>query len=80
MKKLTIIVASVLIVAGLMSCKKEKCQYYNDIMTYYEQSEEAWNLRFEQGGIDSTQLENQLYKINRERANLDKQYKYCVKN
>jgi len=49
-------------------------------MTYYEQSEEAWNLRFEQGGIDSTQLENQLYKINRERANLDKQYKYCVKN
>ena len=31
---------------GLISCKKEKCSYYNDIMHYYDQSEEAWIFSF----------------------------------
>ena len=47
-------------------------------MTYYEQSEEAWQLRYEQGSIDTAQLNSQLYKINMERVNLQKQYKDCV--
>lgn len=80
MKKLIIFIAAFMLTVGLSSCKKEKCQYYNDIMTYYEQSEEAWQLRYEQGSIDTAQLNSQLYKINMERANLQKQYKDCVKN
>ena len=79
MKKLIIFFAVFfMLIIGLNSCKKEKCQYYNDIMTYYEQSEEAWQLRYEQGSIDTAQLNSQLYKINMERANLQKQYKDCV--
>ena len=78
MKKTIIFIAAFLLVVGLISCKKEKCQYYNDIMTYYDQSEEAWQLRYEQGSIDTAQLHSQLYKINMERANLQKQYKDCV--
>ena len=67
-----------LMVLGLISCKKEKCSYYNDIMSYYDQSEIAWNQNYEQGKIDSVDLQNQLYKIQRERASLQKQYKDCV--
>ena len=78
MKKTIIFIAAFLLVVGLISCKKEKCQYYNDIMTYYDQSEEAWQLRYEQGSIDTAQLHSQLYKINMERATLQKQYKDCV--
>lgn len=78
MKKTIIFLISVLLVVGLFSCKKERCQYYNDIMKYYDQSEVAWNLRCEQGSIDTAQLHSQLYKINMERANLQKQYKDCV--
>ena len=63
---------------GLISCKKEKCSYYNDIMHYYDQSEEAWIYSYEEGKIDSVDLANQLYKIQRERASLQKQYKDCV--
>lgn len=68
-----------LVVMGLISCKKEKCSYYNDIMKYYDQSVEAWTQSYEQGQIDSTDLHNQLYKIQREREALQKQYKDCVK-
>ena len=65
-----------LMVLGLISCKK--CSYYNDIMNYYDQSEIAWNQSYEQGKIDSVDLYNQLYKIQRECASLQKQYKDCV--
>ena len=68
----------VLMVLGLISCKKEKCSYYNDIMNYYDQSVEAWTQSYEQGQIDSTDLHNQLYKIQRESEALQKQYKDCV--
>jgi len=78
MKKTIIFFAVFMLVVGLNSCKKEKCQYYNDIMSYYEQSEQAWQLRFDQGGIDTAQLHSQLYKINMEQANLQKQYKDCI--
>jgi hypothetical protein len=67
-----------LMVLGLISCKKEKCSYYNDIMKYYDQSEETWYHSFELGEIDSVDLDNQLYKIQRERAALQKQNKDCV--
>jgi outer membrane protein TolC len=49
-------------------------------MNYYDQSEEAWTQLFQQGSIDSVDLHNQLYKIERERANLRKQNKDCVEN
>lgn len=68
-----------LMVLGLISCKKEKCSYYNDIMNYYDQSVEAWTQSYEQGQIDSTDFHNQLYKIQRESEALQKQYKDCVK-
>ena len=68
----------VFMVLGLISCKKEKCSYYNDIMNYYDQSVDAWTQSYEQGQIDSTGLHNQLYKIQREREALKKQYKDCV--
>ncbi|MBP5663699.1 MAG: hypothetical protein J6X16_05460 [Bacteroidales bacterium] len=67
-----------LMVMGLISCKREKCSYYKDIMKYYDQSEEAWTNSYEQGKIDSVDLDNQLYKIQREREALKKQYKECV--
>ena len=67
-----------LMVLGLISCKKEKCSYYNDIMNYYDQSVEAWTQSYEQGQIDSTDFHNQLYKIQRESEALQKQYKDCV--
>lgn len=80
MKKASVpIVLAVLFIIAV-SCKKEKCQYYNDIMQYYDQSEAAWSLRYEQGGIDSMMLHDQLYKIGRERADLTRQYKDCVKD
>ena len=68
----------VFMVLGLISCKKEKCSYYNDIMNYYDQSVEAWTQSYEQGQIDSTDFHNQLYKIQRESEALQKQYKDCV--
>lgn len=81
MKKLIIFFVSVMLVAGMMSCKKEKCKYYNDIMTYYDQSEKAWNLHYEQDtSFIETDLQNQLYKIQRERENLKRQYPDCVEN
>lgn len=78
MKKIFILLAAVSLVVAVISCKKEKCQYYNDIMKYYDQSEEAWNLSCEQGKIDTVELHDQLYKIQREREALDRQYKDCV--
>ena len=80
MKKTSILIVLAVLFALAVSCKKEKCQFYNDIMTYYDQSEEAWNLSYEQGSIDSIILHDQLYKITRERAELQKQYKDCVDN
>ena len=78
MKKSIIFILSVVLALGLVSCKKEKCRYYNDIMTYYDQAEEAWIQRYQQGYMDSIDLNNQLYKIERERANVQKQHKDCV--
>ena len=78
MKKPILFIVTLLLIVGLLSCKKEKCSYYNDIMNYYDQSEEAWTYSYEQGKIDSVDLHNQLYKIQRERASLQKQYKKCV--
>ena len=79
MKKIFILLVSVSLVVAAISCKKEKCRYYNDIMKYYNQSEVAWNQSYEQGKIDSVELHDQLYKIQREREALDRQYKDCVK-
>jgi len=78
MKKPILFIVTLLLIVGFLSCKKEKCSYYNDIMKYYDQSEEAWTNSYEQGKIDSVDLDNQLYKIQRERASLQKQYKDCV--
>ena len=78
MKKPILFIVTLLLIVGLLSCKKEKCSYYNDIMNYYDQSEEAWTQSYEQGQIDSTDLHNQLYKIQRECEALKKQYKDCV--
>ena len=80
MKKKNILIILAVLLLGVISCKKEKCQYYKDIMTYYDQSEEAWTLRYEQGSIDSTDLHNQLYKNQREREGLQRQYPDCVEN
>ena len=82
MKKTSILIVLALLLLGAVSCKKEKCGYYNDIMTYYDQSEEAWKLRYEQQdtSFNETDLQNQLYKIQRERENLQKQYPDCVEN
>ena len=78
MKKPILFIVTLLLIVGLLSCKKEKCSYYNDIMNYYDQSEETWTNSYEQGKIDSVDLHNQLYKIQRERESLQKQYKDCV--
>ena len=71
-----------LVCAALMllvfSCKKEKCSYYNDINDYYDLSVQTWTQQYEQGIIDSVDWHNQMYKIERERATLQKQNKDCV--
>lgn len=79
MKKPILFILTLLLIVGFLSCKKEKCSYYNDIMKYYDQSEEAWTHNYEIGKIDSTDLQNQLYKIERERGDLQRLYKDCVK-
>ena len=78
MKKNLLLLILAVCLLGMISCRKEKCQYYWAISDYYDQSEAAWNQRYEQGAIDSVDLHNQLYKINREREALKKQYKDCV--
>lgn len=79
MKKPILFILTLLLIVGFLSCKKEKCSYYNDIMKYYDQSEEAWTHSLEIGKIDSTDLQNQLNKIERERGDLQRLYKDCVK-
>lgn len=69
-----------LLVLGLLSCKKEKCRYYNDINNYFDQSVETWTQQYQQGIINDTVLQKQLDKIESERASLRKQYKNCVEN
>lgn len=80
MKKTFLFFAIAFMLLVFYSCRKEKCGYYWDISDYYDSSEAAWILRYEQGYIDSVDLQNQLYKINRERETLKKQNKDCVEN
>lgn len=80
MKKTFLLLASIVMILAVVSCKKEKCSYYNDIMTYYDQSVETWTQQCQQGVISDTALQYQLNKIERERAGLQKQYKDCVEN
>ena len=78
MKKTIILLILTVCLLGMISCRKEKCQYYWDIRNYYDKSEETWIHSYEHGDIDSVDLHNQLYKINREREALQKQYKDCI--
>ena len=78
MRKFIICFVSLLLVIAFISCKKEKCRYYNDIMNYYDQSEETWTTQYQQGIIDSTDYSNHIYSIQQQRLKLQQQNKKCV--
>ncbi len=79
MKRIILLLICAALMMLVFSCQKEKCQYFNDINDYYDLSVQTWTHQYQQGLIDSVDLNNQMYKIERERATLQKQYKNCVR-
>lgn len=77
MKKIIVLFLVVLTVVGLYSCKKSKCKFYDDKISYYQKSLDSWSDEQVSQRITDTTYFYQLSKIDGELKALIHQNSEC---
>ncbi|MCQ2272019.1 MAG: hypothetical protein MJZ72_04435 [Bacteroidales bacterium] len=77
MKKLILLFFAVLTIVGIYSCKKSKCAFFDDKISYYQKSLDSWSDERINHNINDTVYYYQLSKIDGELKGLIQHNQVC---